>query len=173
MDIKEMKEWEVWCKGSWVFYTWKWFPLWIFVQGQWTWPAFVHKYQEWEVGASIEDSDTFRLCVWICVYKKHYSPANRWFGHDCTKVKYPFCICKEGHFHSSSGCGRSTALHTGHRWDNTVSDIQYPMHTMDAAPCMENTASVFLYLSAVCICVFTGKAHFSAYSMFTCDCTET
>lgn len=53
------------------------------------------------------------------------------------------------------GEGRKlTALHIGHGQQDTANDAQYPMHTVDAAPCTGDAPSVFLYLSAVCVHVY-------------------
>lgn len=57
-----------------------------------------------------------------------------------------------------------TALHSGQWREDAASNTQYPLHTVNAAPRMQSTASAFLYLSGVCVHV--------RVCVFTCDCTE-
>lgn len=88
------------------------------------------------------------------------------------------CMCErslQGYFPSSSGCGRSarklTAPPVGH---GEAAAAQCPTPTVDAALCAADTPSVFLHLSAMCVCVgcLQGRLTFLHIMGLTRDCTQ-
>lgn len=103
------------------------------------------------------------VCVKVCVCVRVQETSLSCSQVICPwlyKVKCPFCVCKKKKGPTSfkiwlwkEHVESCSALHTGHRWDNTASDTSYPIHTVDAAMCIGNTPSVCVYLNAVCVCL--------------------